>query len=139
MQEASEAMLVMWFEMLYAFSTFFKVDSSNLAAFHAKRVTIMPKDARLIARIIGIWDPTSFLGIPRQTTFNENYDPKVTIYKQKCPNKCKHNGPNTNTSAPSSRKAVGIKRPNNAKHMSGGKTNNMRKELAAKAATVVIE
>ena len=116
-----------------------KVDSSNLAAFYVKRVTIIPKDARLIARIIGIWDPTSFLGIPRQTTFNENYDPKVTIYKQKCPNKCKHNGPNTNTSAPSSRKAVGIKRPNNAKHMSGGKTNNMRKELAAKAATVVIE
>jgi len=107
-----------------------KVDSSNLAAFHAKRVTIMPKDARLIARIIGIWNPTSFLGIRRQTTFNENYDQKITIHKQKRPKKRKHNGPNTNTSAPSSRKAIGIKSPNNAKHMSGGKTNEYEEGIS---------
>ena len=97
----------------------------------------MLKDARLIARIIGIWDPSSFLEIPRQTAFNESHDQKVPIHKPKRSYKPKHKGPGASKSAPPSGKAIQIRHSNSAKHMTGGKTNNKRKELAAKAANIV--
>jgi hypothetical protein len=54
-------MLTMWFQMLYIFLLDDFLLNSQFAAFHGRRVTVMPKDSHLIARIINLWDHGSFL------------------------------------------------------------------------------
>ena len=56
-----ESILYMYFEMLYWPYKFILTGSRNHAAIHARRVTVMPKDSRLIRDLIGIWDPTSWI------------------------------------------------------------------------------
>jgi len=57
----AESILYMYFEMLYRPYKFILTASRNHAAIHARRVTVMPKDSRLIRDLIGIWDPTSWI------------------------------------------------------------------------------
>jgi histone H3/H4 len=51
LQEITEEILTMLFELAYIL--LISLNCRNLAAIHAKRVTIMPKDMKLVRRIIG--------------------------------------------------------------------------------------
>ena len=51
LQEIAEEILTMLFELAYVFMI--SLNFRNLAAIHAKGVTIMPKDMKLVRKIIG--------------------------------------------------------------------------------------
>ncbi|TMI86336.1 MAG: hypothetical protein E6H10_00290 [Bacteroidetes bacterium] len=104
--------------------------NSQLAAFHGRRITVMPKDARLVARIISLWDTKSFLSafITGTGPINEQQLPSR---KNRRP---KPRQPRPDRPAPHYRAKAPSKRPNTASNMTGGKGPQVRDELMAKAA-----
>ena len=60
---AAEPYLVRWFEMLYNLPKSLS-NSSNLAAVHAKRQTVMPRDSAFIRQLVQIWDPNDIMAEP---------------------------------------------------------------------------
>jgi hypothetical protein len=92
---------------------------------------VMPKDARLVARILSLWDHGSFW-----TQFITGGDDKV--YNQKMPAKkirrpkpCQQHPA---APAPHYRVKAASKRPNAASNMTGGKGPQVGDKLAARAA-----
>jgi histone H3/H4 len=132
LQEAAETMIVMWFEMLYSL-LFDKFSlESQLAAFHGRRVTVMKKDAVLVARIINLWDHGSFLS---RFASAASTGP---MYEQQMPPKkfrrSKARQRADDAPEPHYREKPRSKRPNSAANMTGGKGPQVRDKLAAKAA-----
>lgn len=58
-QEATEAAVVLALEM------------SNLAAIHARRVTVMPRDMQFIRRVMGMMDPSCWLAASKRKNRNK--------------------------------------------------------------------
>lgn len=56
-QEATEEAVTLSLEM------------SNLAAIHAKRVTVMPRDMQFIRRVMGMMDPSCWLADSNRSKF----------------------------------------------------------------------
>jgi hypothetical protein len=91
----------------------------------------MPKDARLVANILRIWDSGSFL-----SHFATGHGSENAIYYQKMPKrKIIRPKPRVKPVGQSHyrQKAPG-KRPNAASNMTGGKGPDVRDKLAARAA-----
>lgn len=102
---------------------------SQLAAFHGRRVTVMPKDACLVAKIVNLWDNGSFL-----SQFISATGP---IYEQQLPTrKYKRTKPrqrHADAPAPHYRGKAPSKRPNAASNMTGGKGPQVAERLAERS------
>jgi len=90
----------------------------------------MPKDARLVAKIINIWDHGSFLSAFAHGT-GEIYEQKLPVRKQKSrrPRRRDPNAPE-----PHYRTKLPSKRKNSASNMTGGKVPNVYGKLQQRAA-----
>jgi hypothetical protein len=92
----------------------------------------MPKDSRLVARILSLWDHGSFW---TQFSSETGTDPQ---YNQKMPPKT-YRRPKRRQTRPADAPTphyphkAPSKRPNAASNMTGGKGPNVRDKLAAKA------
>jgi hypothetical protein len=90
----------------------------------------MPKDARLVAKIINIWVPGNFL--------NESASGTGPIYEQKMPSRNSRRSTvrrkRLDAPAPRYRTKAVSKRPNAASKATGGKAPRLHDKLAAKAA-----
>ena len=82
LQEAAEAYLVLYFE------------KANLAAIHAKRVTVFPRDFFLVAAISHNFRPCFSLkeGTPKGIMAGPNYPPKTTSISKAQKKKPKSSG-----------------------------------------------
>jgi len=90
----------------------------------------MPKDARLVARIINLWDNGSF--------FDQLIGGTGPMYEQQLPPR-KYRRPqprqrDPDAPAPHYKGKAPSKRPYAASNMTGGKGPNVREKLTAKAA-----
>ena len=70
-QTAAEHYICTYFELLYIFISVF-ANSSQLAALHAKRQTVMVRDSAFVRQVAAIIDPASPLGKKPERTINEN-------------------------------------------------------------------
>ena len=93
-------------------------------------MTIMPKDARLVAKIINIWEPGSFLSAFAHGT-GDIYEQKLPVRKRK-PRRPRRRDPNA--PEPHYREKLPSKRKNSASNMTGGKAPNVRDKLRQRAA-----
>jgi histone H3/H4 len=131
LQEASEILLTMWFQMLYIF--FLKASySSQLAAFHGRRVTVMSKDAHLVAKIINIWDCRSFFR-HFVSGVGPVYEQQLPFRKQK---RSRTHRRDLDAPRPHYKGKSQSSRPNAASNMTGGRAPQFNIKLAQKAAMV---
>jgi histone H3/H4 len=132
LQEAAETMIVMWFEMLYSLLVDKFSLKSQLAAFHGRRVTVMKKDAVLVARIINLWDSGSFLSkFASAASTGPDYEQQMPRKKYR---RSKARQRPEGAPEPHYKEKARSKRPNSASNMTGGKGPDVRDKLAAKAA-----
>jgi histone H3/H4 len=74
-QTAAEHYICTYFELLYIFISVF-ANSSQLAALHAKRQTVMVRDSAFVHQVVAIIDPASPLGKKPERTITENRRPR---------------------------------------------------------------